>query len=258
MAALARALESLYGASLGYEVQKFGDRHAIVYRLDIVHEKFLPRAEKLLERAIALFAEVLHQPLLEEGVFRRDYVAQEKTNQVRAIQALLDDKIAFARLRLIEEMFRGEPFAQYELGSVAEIEALEADGLFRLFESERASRAWDIYFVGDLPAETAADLVGALVPPGRPRPAVRTGARASSGVVRPERLVSEEQDISQSKLVLGYRVDMADVDERTYFALGLYNAILGGGSHSKLFKQVPREEQPRLLRFERARSPEPA
>jgi predicted Zn-dependent peptidase len=153
-------------------VQKFGDRHAIVYRLDIVHEKFLPHAEKLLDRAVALFAEVLHQPLTEGGGFRPDFVAQEKTNQVRAIQALLDDKISFARLRLIEEMFRGEPFAQYELGSIAEIEALDATGLYRQFESERANRAWDIYFVGDLPPENAADLVRSLVAARPPRPAV--------------------------------------------------------------------------------------
>jgi predicted Zn-dependent peptidase len=237
MAALSRALESLYGASLGYEVQKFGDRHAIVYRLDVVHEKFLPRVERLLERAVALFAEVLHQPLTEKGGFRQDFVAQEKVNQVRSIQALLDDKIAFARLRLIEEMFRGEPFAQYELGSVAEIEALDPQGLYRLFERERASRAWDIYFVGDLPVEVAASMARTLVPPGR-RGETFAPARPCSARVRAERVVTEEQDISQSKLVMGYRVDMTDLDERGYFALGLYNAILGGGSHSKLFKQV--------------------
>ena len=47
----------------------------------------------------------------------------------------------------------------------------------------------------------------------------------------------EEQPLEQSKLVMGFRVDVHCRNE-DYYALMLYSAILGGGSYSKLFKTV--------------------
>ncbi|MFO0980350.1 MAG: pitrilysin family protein [Planctomycetota bacterium] len=237
MAAVSRALEELFGASFGYEVQKFGERHVAAFRMDLVNERFLPHAGALLPRGLELMAEVLHRPLLEDGGFRADFVEQEKVNQVRAIEAVFDDKIAFARQRLVEEMFRGEPFARHELGSVAEVKVLDRKALLNTYRHERRTCPIDIYFVGDLEPGHAVELAQQLLPAGRAAQLL-VPAAASSRQVANERLITEQQEIAQSKLVLGCRVDMDDLSERAYFALGVYNAILGVGSHSKLFKQV--------------------
>ena len=49
--------------------------------------------------------------------------------------------------------------------------------------------------------------------------------------------MTDELDVEQGKLSLGFRTGIAPTDER-YYALALYNSILGSGAHSKLFNNV--------------------
>ena len=49
--------------------------------------------------------------------------------------------------------------------------------------------------------------------------------------------VKEEQDISQSKLYIGCKVDKLDLFQKQYVA-NIYSFILGGGPDSKLFQSV--------------------
>jgi len=53
--------------------------------------------------------------------------------------------------------------------------------------------------------------------------------------------VTETENLSQSKLVMGCRVDLKDLSEGDFDALRIYSSILGGGFHSRLFQSV-REE----------------
>ncbi len=52
------------------------------------------------------------------------------------------------------------------------------------------------------------------------------------------KVIDEQMEITQGKLVMGYRanVDYADVDK--YYALVVGSNVLGGGPHSKLFVNV--------------------
>jgi len=49
--------------------------------------------------------------------------------------------------------------------------------------------------------------------------------------------VTEKQDITQGKLTLGFRTDIW-AGHPNYYRLLLYNAVLGGGINSKLFKNI--------------------
>ena len=51
------------------------------------------------------------------------------------------------------------------------------------------------------------------------------------------RYVEEEKDVSQGRLVLGYRCSTVLSDD-DYYAMALFNEIFGGGSVSKLFMNV--------------------
>ncbi|EGT4993694.1 insulinase family protein, partial [Clostridioides difficile] len=56
------------------------------------------------------------------------------------------------------------------------------------------------------------------------------------------KVIDEQMEITQGKLVMGYRanVDYADIDK--YYALVVGSNVLGGGPHSKLFVNVREKE----------------
>ncbi len=238
MMSLSRRLEELYGAGLSIDVGKRGERQDTQVRLTLVNDRYLGQAAEAFTGGLALLKEVLAEPVVEDGGFRAAEFEQERVNLVRGIRGLLDDKVAYAHQRLLEEMFRGEPYARFELGDVESAGRLERRAALA-FHQERLRRApLEAFVVGDLDAAEAArlhELLGSLSSRGQTVPVAPECFVAPAGA----RTVIEEHPVAQSKLLIGYRVDTRRLGDVEYFALGLYNAILGaGGSQAKLFKEV--------------------
>ena len=56
------------------------------------------------------------------------------------------------------------------------------------------------------------------------------------------KVIKEEMDITQGKLVMGYRCNVDYKDEFKYYSLFVGSNVLGGGPHSKLFVNVREKE----------------
>jgi len=91
-------LEKLYGAELTADIVKKGERQLVVYTLDLVHDQYLPGENRLLQDGLEILHELLTNPVLENGVFKEEYVRQEKEQHERVIKGLINDKIAYSVL----------------------------------------------------------------------------------------------------------------------------------------------------------------
>lgn len=238
MMSLSRQLERMYGAALGVDVVKQGERHNTHVRVMFVDDRRLGGEGRSFREALDLMRQILAEPLADAGGFPAAEFEQERINLERAIEAQFDDKLTWAYQRFLQEMFRGEPFARTELGTVEEVRALERGPLLEFHRARLGRAPVDAYAVGDLAeADLAAiaDTVRAIAPRGVPHAVARELERAPGA----PRTVVEELPVAQSKLLIGYRVATAGLDDRDWVALGLYNMVLGGGNNlSKLFKEV--------------------
>lgn len=242
MKSLSRYLEQLYGASLSLDVSRLGERHHTHLRLRTINSRYLDGAPSALEDGLGLIGEILTEPVTEDRGFPEEAFEQERTNLVRAIQGLIDDKISYAYQRLLEEMFRGEPYARFEWGDEASASKLDRREVLAYHLERCRSAPMECYLVGDVldeEIEMVKRALGGMIDRAPTEPVVNEVFRESSGT----REVVDEYPVSQSKLLIGYRVDTRGLDDADYYALGVYNAILGsGGSLAKLFKEV-REER---------------
>lgn len=243
MRAFTRRLEELFGASMGIDVAKLGERHTSTFRVEVLADAVarrmgldVPRSG-LLQAAVEMVREVLFEPIAEDDGFPPDAFEQERQNLVHAIESVLDDKIAYAQQRHLEAMYRGEPYARFELGDPAVIATLTPRDTYAFHQQRVANAPLDVFVAGALDAADLDRLRATLSAWPRRNP----DARPATDVVRPasgRRLLEEELTLSQSKLLIGYRYDPRVVPLRDQYALGLYNAVLGSGSTSKLFKEV--------------------
>jgi predicted Zn-dependent peptidase len=240
MALVSRALEALYGASFTNSAYKLGDEQVISFRLETVEERFLPGAPQVFAPAAELARELLHEPHLPGGAFPEEVFDQERLNHQREIEALFNDKLAYAWQRLLDLTFGDEPYGRPVLGTAAEAAALRQESALsahRQFLEELPARA---FAVGDFAPGEAVSVCERLLP------AARSGSRHEpSRPARPApstpRRVIERDRVSQSKLVTARRVDLDGLTERDFDALRVHAGILGGGFHSRLFQTV-REE----------------
>jgi len=234
--ALREKLDSMYGAHFGYDVGKRGDHQVVQFRLDVINDRFVSSNTPLLREALALLGEVLTAPALEDGRFVARYVESEKKTVAQKLDAIINDKIRYAEKRCLEEMFRGDPYRLPALGRKEDLDGIDATSLHETYRRWLRNAAFDLYVVGDTCLEKVTTLVqGAFrLPDGPPG----TYAPSLPRQAPPEpRTVEERLDVTQGKLNIGLRtpVTYAGPD---YPALLVYNGLLGGFPHAKLFVNV--------------------
>jgi predicted Zn-dependent peptidase len=234
---LQRELEQLYGAELGTDIIKSGERHILAFTLETAHDQYLGSNGKLLQQGMGLLGSVVGDPLLVDGAFRQDYVAQEKSQLIKDIKAMLNDKASYAMERCLSLMCADEPFGVFKLGRVEDYEAIESIDLYSYYREIFSRNPLDFYVIGDLSEEqvvkTAAE--------------VFNFSRNGTQVVLPEtgiihkvseiKTLEEAMKVNQSKMVLGFRTSVGYRDP-LYCSLQVYSGVLGGFPHSKLFMKV--------------------
>ncbi len=241
MRRIVRHLDGLYGASMGADVMKIGERHVAYFRFDVLNDRFAPRKMRALERAIGFLWRIMSRPLVRGGGLHPSYVAQEKENLKRIIRGMINDRMAYAFERCVQEMCRGEAFGRYEYGRLEEVDPISPKDLFRLHRRIVREAPVDLFAVGDVTPDGVVGTAARLFRFGRRRVQPLPPTEIREGPPDGPREVVEALEVEQGKLVLGCRTGLT-WRHPDAFALVVYNGLLGAFPHSKLFAQVREKE----------------
>ncbi|MHA7963094.1 EF-P 5-aminopentanol modification-associated protein YfmF [Paenibacillus sp. CAU 1782] len=233
-------LDDMYGAGFGFDVYKRGDAQIVQFRMDVINDRFVSTNHSLLAEALTFLGDVVSEPLLEEGKFRGAYVESEKETLRNRLQAIVNDKIRYSAERCVEEMCKDEPYRLQALGRIDEIAGITPEALYRHYSSWLDNAALDLYVAGDTTLEEVAELAGKAFKL-KPRQPGAYSAPDKGYSIKETRCVVEEMDVNQGKLNMGLRTGVTYGDD-AYAAMLMYNGILGGYPHSKLFRNVREKE----------------
>lgn len=245
---LLRAFDDLYGARVGARVNKHGDLQTVEFTMQVPHEAFIEGSGQLFGEAIRLFAQVITAPKVENAAFRESYVEGEKVLHQQRIENLVNDKVSYASERCVQEMCGSEPYGLSRLGYLEDVAQIDASSLYHTYQRLLQESFLHVYVVGPVdPVNVGAILRRELTADAGPRNLRGSAATASVAAgkesdtaTRPlakERVVVERLDVNQGKLNLGLRTGSSYAAD-DYPALIVYNGILGGFPHSKLFANV--------------------
>ncbi|KQY83177.1 zinc protease [Paenibacillus sp. Root52] len=233
-------LEHLYGAGFGFDVYKRGDYQIVQFRMDTINDSFVGGDEQLLDRSFAFLGEVLTRPAQENGHFRSSYVQAERETVRKKLESIVNDKMRYAAERSIEEMCKHEPYRLHPLGERKDLSTIEPQGLTNSYQSWLQDASMDLYVVGDTTLEEVENLVERHFNVERVTSADYHAQEAYVGDNEVNTVV-ERMSVSQGKLNMGLRTSITYRDPEYASAL-LYNGILGGYPHSKLFVNVREKE----------------
>ncbi|WP_337103000.1 EF-P 5-aminopentanol modification-associated protein YfmF [Paenibacillus sp. YIM B09110] len=233
-------LDDLYGAGFGFDVYKRGDAQIVQFRLDVINDQFVSSDVPLLDESITFLGEVFTDPAKEREAFRAKYVDAEKETLRKRLESIVNDKIRYAAERCLEEMCKDEPYRLHPLGKLAEISEITPTSLFEHYERWLEQAALDLYVVGDTTLEEVTQLVAKAfqLKPGTPAGYSLPDVKHQVSEVK---TVIDKMDVNQGKLNMGLRTGVGYADD-DYPAALMYNGILGGYPHSKLFLNVREKE----------------
>jgi len=229
-------LEELYGASFDCGVTKKGERQIIQFYIEFVSDKYAGGNAGQFEKATDLLIDIIMKPVVEKDAFRNDYVDQEKENLRKLIESRVNDKMQYAVDRCFEEMCKDEPFGIYDYGAVDDLADINSRNLFEHYKSMLETYPMQVFITGNVGEDKIKGIIDKLSNIKRGKIKKVDITNIEKEVVK-VRNVTEPMNVNQGKLSLGFRTNTSSNDE-DYYALMVYNGILGGGIHSKLFQNV--------------------
>ncbi len=236
-ARISKEMEEMYGASFDCGLDKTGDNHILKFYIEAINDKFLPQSdENMLKTSIEKVLEIVFNPLVENGEFKKEYVQQEKENVKRIIQGKTDNKARYAFDRCIEEMYKDEPYGLYKYGYIEDLENITPKNLYEYYKKMISECKIDIFVSGNI--EEVKDIVekNENIQKLQEREANYKINKIETKEIVQEKEIKEEMDVTQGKIVIGLDLEL-DNEEQKYDAM-LYNAILGGTANSKMFQEV--------------------
>lgn len=237
--ALSKKLASLYGADLNISISKIGDRQVLSLSTNGIDDRYAFASESVARELSLLLCSVIFEPNVNDGKFVESEVEQERRQLLDVIDSEFNDKRIYANGQLIKNMCNNEVFGMKRYGTAEKIKAATPESLYNAWKNMLNTAVVEIMYIGDSPSDNAKEVFKNAFSKYDRQP-----AKITTQIVRSAsepKHVTEEMELSQSKLVMGFRTDCAVPDEDV-IATRLMCSILGGTASSKLFCNV-REKQ---------------
>lgn len=227
---ISKKLEEMYDATFGIGIAKVGNNEVLKFYIESLNNNYLPNNEDLSKTSIEMLINIVMKPYLINGKFDEDYVSQEKENLKKVIESRKDNKDTYATNRLLEEMFKEEPYGLYKFGNIEEIDNITSEKLYEKYKELIKNAEKHLYIVGDVEKLNIQEYH-------IDEEEIKITKEFPIKEQVEEKIVKEQMDITQGKLVIGLNTPNENRE-----IIALYNTILGKGANSKLFLNVREKE----------------
>lgn len=228
---ISRFLAKHYGASFSINASKAGEMEILSLAFTHLDNEYAIDGEDLRGAVLSFIHEMLFKPLVSDGAFNREYVAQEKNNLADKITGLFNDKRVYSLERCKSIMCADEAYGIHDMGRPETLEQFDERSLYRFYEKMMSQAYIVISYVGKNHGYVLKDLADNFSD--RCDKVADTEVRYDVGDADE---VIEVMDLNQSKLNLGYR--LGRTARKKGAACRLFNVLFGGSATSKLFMNV--------------------
>ncbi len=232
---LSRKLSSLYGASLTSSFRKMGDVQALTFSVSGLDDRYALEGDVISKELSNLLCDVLFDPLLNELEFDKGECEQERRQLVDMIDSEFNEKRVYANQKAVSIMCANEAYGVARYGSKESVLSATPADLYSSWQNMLKTARFEIVYVGDSDSSVAYDVFKERFAQITREPvSIDTKVVQKAGEVK---TANEDMELSQSKMILGFRTGVAEPDEET-MAARVMCALLGGTAHSKLFCNV--------------------
>ncbi len=230
-------LSKLYGASLDASAEKYGDYQLLRMTVSVINDSYTIDNEPLAVQAVELLLGLIFEPSIENGEFFEEDVKREKRKAIEHIKGEYSEKRIYAKNRLIEEMFKGENYGISKCGTVEDVEKITGKSLYEAWKNMLSSAFIRFHVVGaNIPSglfETISEKFEGFE---RNTSVDCTVMTPKKSIEKPQR-VTDYEDVTQGKLVMGFTSEMFGNDEVSLPLLVMCD-VFGSGPYSRLFSNV--------------------
>lgn len=227
--------QDLYSCNIGYNISRFGNYSNLCFSANVLEDKYTE--EKNLEKAIEFLSDIIYNPNVSESSFDDKFFQVVMSDASASLNSIKENTSYFSTIRMLEEMDEESPLSYRACGYLEDLDKITPESLYDYYKKMIDNDIMDVFVIGNINFKEIEDLIRRYFPT-KVFKKISISCRLEEKKARTKRIIKrEENDTNQSKLAIGCRCFGLTDYERNY-PLTIYNIILGGGSDSKLFKEV--------------------
>ena len=229
-------VEGMYDACFDTSVVTVGEKVRIRFSMEILDDKFSIDGNSISEEAVDFLVDILENPNATESGFDEDVSAREIRFTLENIEAMKNDKRAYAVSRLRELMCKNEPYGIDNEKLEEDVKNLNSKQLLDAYNDMLSTATIVITACGSVDGEMLKEKFTSFANKIENR---KIAELNTVFVTKADEIhyFKEEMDVNQAKLVIGLRAGMENAND-DYFAYRVMTDIFGGGPYSRLFLNV--------------------
>ncbi|MBE6623858.1 MAG: insulinase family protein [Ruminococcaceae bacterium] len=237
MAEITKRLDYLYSTGFSTRVMKRGEMQIVGFGVDFLREILLPAGETLFDDVFDTVKNIVFKPLVNGGAFKDEYVQTEKKNLIDAINALINNKNAYAMKKCHQAMCKGENFAVSENGSIENVEKICGKDLYEFYKNLMSSARMEFFYTGKCDEKKLIESVKKLICDIERNYTLKASTQQFVRKRNDVEEIVEEMEVAQGKLIMAFSSGTTISDE-DYTSYLVFNNLFGGSPTSKLFENV--------------------
>ena len=227
--------EDLYAADISTNNQRLGNYILTSFILQVLNDKYTE--ENNFEKSIEFLSEIILNPDVEDNSFKEEKLSIVKNNTKVGIDSIKEDAANYSLIRMTEAYDKNSPVSYRMVGYQEDLEKITKENLYDCYKSMIDNDYVDIFIVGDIDNKKVSEIFRKYFKFKKLKKK-KAPYQLPEKTPRKRRLFAKETiDNSQSKLVIACPINKMSDYEKNY-PLVIANLILGGGTDSKLFKEV--------------------
>lgn len=237
-------LSNLYGTTFDINMEKIGDLYNIEFRVECINKKFLPNKEDIVKSVIEFLYEIIYNPNIENNRFDNSIFEREKSFVIDKINKRKDEKLKYAVIKTEELLCENESFGTYLYGNIEHAEKVKIDDIYESYLKLINNSMINIIISGNLSGYD--DIEKNILDVFKNKLNTKLIGNELINDNKTRVISNELKEIketiatNQAVITVGMKVD--NLEENDFYALNVYNSILGGTPSSKLFQNVREKE----------------
>ena len=238
-------LGNLYNTLFDVNVEKIGDLYNIEFKLECINKIYLPDNIDVVSDALKFLYDMIYDQSVENGRFDENLVNREKEYIKDKIKEQKDEKLKYGILKMEQILSKDEPFATSVFGDENQIDKITLNDIYNRYINVLNDSCINILISGNLDGyDNIEEIVKNIF-----NEKINSSVNAKDLVYDKHIDDSNKKDINetyetqqttQSVITFGMRIRNSTTDD--FFALNVYNAILGSTPSSKLFQNFREKE----------------
>lgn len=226
--------QDLYSAHVSAVASRSGMYNNINFSLRMLLDKYTEKGIE--EEALKFFSEILFKPNVSDRKFDKQSFEIVKKENKSIVESYKENPTKYSIIRLLQHM-ENKPYKYIEYGNMEVLDNMTEESLYKFYQDFFSKSLVDIYVLGNIDMDKYTTLIKKYFIFDTFKSKKVSPIVSVDKYNKRSKTIIEQEDVSQSKLSIGCKIEELDEFDRNY-TLTLYNLILGGSSESKFFKNI--------------------